>query len=139
MKGNKKIAFHTLGCKVNSYETESIWNLFSKEGYTRIENLEEADVCIINTCTVTNNSDKKSRQSIRKIIRKNPDSVICVTGCYAQVKSNEVMDIEGVDVVVGTQGRENIVELVEKYIEDRIPTNSVANIMRTKNYEEIFR
>ena len=75
------VAFHTLGCKVNHYETEAIWQLFKEEGYDRVDFESMSDFYIINTCTVTNTGDKKSRQVIRRAIRKNPDAVICVTGC----------------------------------------------------------
>ena len=80
----KTIAFHTLGCKVNHYETEAMWQIFKDDGYERIDFEQNADVYVINTCTVTNTGDKKSRQVIRRAIRKNPDAVIAVTGCYAQ-------------------------------------------------------
>ncbi|MBU8909497.1 tRNA (N(6)-L-threonylcarbamoyladenosine(37)-C(2))-methylthiotransferase MtaB, partial [Desertibacillus haloalkaliphilus] len=73
------VAFHTLGCKVNHYETEAIWQLFHNEGYEKVDFEATSDVYVINTCTVTNTGDKKSRQVIRRAIRKNPDAVICVT------------------------------------------------------------
>ena len=78
---SKSVAFHTLGCKVNHYETEAIWQLFKDEGYERKDFDHQADVYVINTCTVTNTGDKKSRQVIRRAVRQNPDAVICVTGC----------------------------------------------------------
>ncbi|HET7580867.1 MAG TPA: radical SAM protein, partial [Bacillales bacterium] len=131
------VAFHTLGCKVNHYETEAIWNLFKKHGYERKEFNQSAEVYVINTCTVTNTGDKKSRQTIRRAVRKNPDAVICVTGCYAQTSSNEVMDIPGVDVVVGTQDREKMLEYIEQYKKEREPINGVGNIMKTRVYEEL--
>ena len=97
------VAFHTLGCKVNHYETEAIWQLFKAANYERVDFEAKSDVYVINTCTVTNTGDKKSRQVIRRAIRKNPDAVICVTGCYAQTSPAEILAIPGVDVVVGTQ------------------------------------
>ncbi|RKJ60475.1 tRNA (N(6)-L-threonylcarbamoyladenosine(37)-C(2))-methylthiotransferase MtaB, partial [Butyricicoccus sp. 1XD8-22] len=90
------VAFHTLGCKVNHYETEAIWQLFKEQGYERTEFEHQADVYVINTCTVTNTGDKKSRQVIRRAVRQNPDAVICVTGCYAQTSPAEIMAIPGV-------------------------------------------
>lgn len=87
------VAFHTLGCKVNHYETEAIWQLFKEAGYERKDYESKADVYVINTCTVTNTGDKKSRQVIRRAIRHNPDGVICVTGCYAQTSPAEIMAI----------------------------------------------
>ncbi|MGF3103769.1 tRNA (N(6)-L-threonylcarbamoyladenosine(37)-C(2))-methylthiotransferase MtaB [Rossellomorea sp. DUT-2] len=131
------VAFHTLGCKVNHYETEAIWQLFKEEGYERVEYDSIADVYVINTCTVTNTGDKKSRQVIRRAIRKNPDGVICVTGCYAQTSPAEIMAIPGVDVVVGTQDRRKMLTYIEEYKTERQPINGVTNIMKNRVYEEL--
>ncbi|MFT4412688.1 tRNA (N(6)-L-threonylcarbamoyladenosine(37)-C(2))-methylthiotransferase MtaB [Fredinandcohnia humi] len=131
------VAFHTLGCKVNHYETEAIWQLFKEAGYERTEFESTADVYVINTCTVTNTGDKKSRQVIRRAIRKNPDAVICVTGCYAQTSPAEIMAIPGVDIVVGTQDRKKMLEYIEQYKQERQPINGVGNIMKTRVYEEL--
>lgn len=134
---NKTVAFHTLGCKVNHYETEAIWQLFKSDGYERVSFNTNADVFVINTCTVTNTGDKKSRQVIRRAIRSNPDAVICVTGCYAQTSPAEIMDIPGVDIVVGTQDREKMLPYIEQYMEERQPINGVKNIMKNRTYEEL--
>ncbi|MEI2665514.1 tRNA (N(6)-L-threonylcarbamoyladenosine(37)-C(2))-methylthiotransferase MtaB [Rossellomorea sp. LJF3] len=131
------VAFHTLGCKVNHYETEAIWQLFKEEGYERVEYDSIADVYVINTCTVTNTGDKKSRQVIRRAIRKNPEGVICVTGCYAQTSPAEIMAIPGVDVVVGTQDRRKMLTYIEEYKKERQPINGVTNIMKNRVYEEL--
>ncbi|MCO7126341.1 tRNA (N(6)-L-threonylcarbamoyladenosine(37)-C(2))-methylthiotransferase MtaB [Sporolactobacillus shoreicorticis] len=131
------VAFHTLGCKVNHYETEAIWQLFKKSGYDRAEFEKHADVYVINTCTVTNTGDQKSRQTIRRAIRSNPDAVICVTGCYAQTSPAEVMSIPGVDIVVGTQDRNHLLGFVDQYRKDREPINGVSDIMKAKIYEEL--
>jgi threonylcarbamoyladenosine tRNA methylthiotransferase MtaB len=131
------VAFHTLGCKVNHYETEAIWQLFKEEGYERLEYENTSDVYVINTCTVTNTGDKKSRQVIRRAIRKNPDAVICVTGCYAQTSPAEIMAIPGVDIVVGTQDRRKMLEYIEQFKEERQPINGVGNIMKNRVYEEL--
>jgi threonylcarbamoyladenosine tRNA methylthiotransferase MtaB len=131
------VAFHTLGCKVNHYETEAIWQLFKQEGYERVDFESISDVYIINTCTVTNTGDKKSRQVIRRAVRKNPDAVICVTGCYAQTSPAEIMAIPGVDVVVGTQDRIKMLEYIEQYKLERQPINGVGNIMKSRIYEEL--
>ncbi len=132
-----RVAFHTLGCKVNSYETEAIWQLFQRAGYERTDFDSTADVYVINTCTVTNTGDKKSRQMIRRAVRRNPDAVIVVTGCYAQTSPAEVLSIPGVDVVVGTQGRDKLLEYVEQYRRERRPVNAVKNIMKTREFEEL--
>ncbi|KKI88560.1 30S ribosomal protein S12 methylthiotransferase [Bacillus sp. SA1-12] len=131
------VAFHTLGCKVNHYETEAIWQLFKENGYERTEYEQIADVYVINTCTVTNTGDKKSRQVIRRAIRKNPDAVICVTGCYAQTSPAEIMAIPGVDIVVGTQDRVKMLDYIEQFKKERQPINGVRNIMKTRVYEEL--
>lgn len=131
------VAFQTLGCKVNHYETEAVWQLFKDAGYGRVDFADHADVYVVNTCTVTNTGDKKSRQVIRRAIRQNPDSVICVTGCYAQTSPAEIMAIPGVDVVVGTQDRHKMIGYIEQFREERMPINAVGNIMKAKVYEEL--
>lgn len=131
------VAFYTLGCKVNFYDTEAIWQVFKAEGYEQVDFESEADIYLINTCTVTNTGDKKSRQIIRRAIRRNPDAIIAVTGCYAQTSPNEIMEIEGVDLVIGTQDREKIMTYVKQIEETRQPVNAVRNIMKTRNFEEI--
>ena len=131
------VAFYTLGCKVNNYETESLYVLFNKAGYTRVAFDEVADVYVINTCTVTNSGDRKSRQMIRRAIRKNPDAIICVTGCYAQTKPNEIAEIEGVDIIVGTNGRENIIDLVNDFIKNRQPITVVNDIFKDPQFENL--
>ncbi|MDS9471021.1 tRNA (N(6)-L-threonylcarbamoyladenosine(37)-C(2))-methylthiotransferase MtaB [Sporosarcina pasteurii] len=133
----KTVSFHTLGCKVNHYETEAIWQLFKDAGYEREEFENDADVYVINTCTVTNTGDRKSRQVIRRAIRRNPDAVVCVTGCYAQTSSAEIMAIPGVDIVVGTQDRSKLLGLIEEYRAERQPINAVRNIMKNRVYEEL--
>jgi len=132
-----KVAFHTLGCKVNFYETEGIWQLFKNEGYEQTDFEKAADVYVINTCTVTNTGDKKSRQVIRRAVRRNPEAIIAVTGCYAQTSPAEVADIPGVDIVIGTQDRDKIIPLVKQYQAERQPINAVRNIMKTREFEEL--
>lgn len=131
------VAFHTLGCKVNHYETEAIWQLFKADNYERVDFESKSDVYVINTCTVTNTGDKKSRQIIRRAIRKNPDAVICVTGCYAQTSPAEILAIPGVDVVVGTQDRNKMIPFIEQFKQERQPINGVGNIMKSRVYEEL--
>lgn len=131
------VAFHTLGCKVNHYETEAIWQLFKEENYERVDFEQNADVFVINTCTVTNTGDKKSRQVIRRAIRRNPEAVVCVTGCYAQTSSAEIMEIPGVDIVVGTQDRHKLLGYINEYQKERQPINGVSNIMKNRTYEEL--
>ena len=96
-----KVAFHTLGCKVNHYETEAIKEAFVSRGAELVGEEDPADVYVINTCTVTNIADRKSRQFIRRARKTNPDAVIVVTGCYAQVAADDVAAMPEVDVVMG--------------------------------------
>ncbi|GGG10797.1 tRNA (N(6)-L-threonylcarbamoyladenosine(37)-C(2))-methylthiotransferase MtaB [Paenibacillus abyssi] len=131
------VAFYTLGCKVNFYDTEAIWQLFKNEGYEQVDFESTADVYLINTCTVTNTGDKKSRQIIRRAVRRNPDAVIAVTGCYAQTSPAEILAIPGVDLVVGTQDRDQLMTYIERFQTDRQPVNAVRNIMKTREFEEL--
>ena len=134
---NKKVAFHTLGCKVNQYDTQSMLEKFLERGYEAVEFHEKADVYIINTCTVTGLGDRKSRQMIRRAHRINPDAVIAVVGCYAQTASEEVISIPGVNLVLGTQDRDKIVDLVEQAKETGTAINAVGDIMKVREFEEI--
>lgn len=131
------VAFYTLGCKVNFYDTEAIWQLFKNEGYEQVDFEQTADVYLINTCTVTNTGDKKSRQIIRRAVRRNPNAIIAVTGCYAQTSPAEIMDIPGVDLVIGTQDRDKILTYVKQIQDERKPINAVRNIMKTREFEEL--
>lgn len=134
---NKKIAFITLGCKVNLYDTEAMAELFTEKGYEVVDFEEYADVYLINTCTVTNLGDKKSRQMIRRAKRINSNSVVVATGCYAQVASEEVAKIEGINIVIGTKNRSEIVETVENYVAENGVVNNVSDIMGEKEFEPL--
>ena len=114
-----KVAFHTLGCKVNQYESEAMARMFRAHGWDIADEREFADVYVINTCTVTAVADKKSRQYIRRMKRVNPDSIIAVTGCYAQISPEEVEKIEGVDIVTGTNEKSTLIDYVEERIARR--------------------
>lgn len=114
-----KIAFYTLGCKVNQADTASMENLFLRSGHQLVSFDGEADVYIINTCVVTNTGQRKSRQTIHRAIRKNPNALIVVTGCYPQTAAEEVKAIAGVDLIIGNQDRAQIVQLVEERLAHR--------------------
>ncbi len=114
-----KIAFYTLGCKVNQADTASMENLFLRSGHQLVSFDGEADVYIINTCVVTNTGQRKSRQTIHRAIRKNPNALIVVTGCYPQTAAEEVKAIAGVDMIIGNQDRAQIVQLVEERLTHR--------------------
>lgn len=132
----KRVSFFTLGCKVNQYESEAMREIFEKDGYISVPNDEFADVYVINTCTVTSMSDKKSRQFIRKAKRLNNGSIICVTGCYSQISPEQVEKIEGVNLIIGTNNRKDIVELLKKVsIEEKMSV--VENIMEVEDFEEL--
>jgi len=133
----KTVSIFTLGCKVNQYETEAMQEAFEKSGYRVIPFEEPSDVYVINTCTVTHMSDRKSRQMIRRTKKINPDAIVVVVGCYAQASKEEIEAIEEVDLILGTNGRANIVEIVEKYRENRIPMNLVEDIMEVHEFEEL--
>ena len=132
-----RVAIKTLGCKVNTYESEAIWELFSKAGYERVLASEVADVYVINTCSVTNAGERKSRQAIRKVIRLNENAVVCAVGCYTQLSEDVVAAIDGVDIILGTSNRHKIVEYVEKYNIERKQISAVSNIMKEKNFEQL--
>ncbi len=132
-----KVAFYTLGCKVNQYETEAMEEIFEKNDYVIVNSDEIADIYVINTCTVTNLSDRKSRQFISRAKKLNKDAIIAVVGCYSQVSPDEVEKIEGVDVIIGTTERNRILELCEKAKVENQRINIVRNIKSQKEFEPI--
>lgn len=132
-----KVALTTLGCKVNQVETETMEGLFHNQGYEIVDFNQPADFYIINTCSVTHLGERKSRQLIRRANRLNEQAIIAVTGCYAQIASDEISKIEGVRVVIGTQERNKIVELVEQAAKEDGLFNEVNDIMHTHEFEDI--
>lgn len=130
----KTFSILTLGCKVNQYESEAMSELFESRGYRQVENDDFSDVYIVNTCTVTNLSDRKSRQFIRKSKKNNPNSVVAVVGCYSQVSPEEVKSIEGVDVVVGTTERNRIVDLIEESKKNNEKINIVKDLKNVREF-----
>ena len=132
----KKVAFYTLGCKVNQYETEAMLEMFKKDGYEQVDSEDFADVYVINTCTVTHMSDRKSRQYIRRMKKKNPDAIIAVVGCYSQVSPEEILEIEEVNLVMGTNERRQIVEEIKK-LDASKKASTVDDIMKVRAFEEI--
>jgi len=133
----KRVAFYTLGCKVNQYETEAISEIFENSGYELVEFEDKADVYVINTCTVTSMSDRKSRQVIRKAKKTNPDSIVIVVGCYAQTSPDEVKNIKGVNIVVGTKDKGSILKYLEEYEKDKIGIEYVEDIMKVREFERL--
>ena len=125
----------TLGCKVNQYESEAVEELFIQKGHKKAK--ENADIYVINTCTVTNMSDRKSRQMISKARKDNPQAIIAVMGCYSQVKPEEVAKIEGVDIVLGSRNKENVVELCEEILENKGALDKIIAPSESKTFEEL--
>ena len=133
----KRVAVFTLGCKTNQYESEAMASLFRYHGYETVSFDDKADIYIINTCTVTHLGDRKSRQVIRRAVKKNPDAIIAVAGCYAQMSPGEILDIPGVDLVIGTRDRDKIVELVEEAGKSPTPLNAVKDILTQQSFENL--
>lgn len=137
MDNVKTVAFYTLGCKVNQYDTEAMLSIFEKEGYKVVGFDETADVYVINTCTVTNLSDRKSRQAIRKAKHQNADSIVIVAGCYAQTSPEEVAGIPGVNLVIGNKDRNEIIRFIKEIEAGKSQINVVENIMKVRDFEEL--
>ena len=114
----KTVSFYTLGCKVNQYETNAMEQQFIKNNYEIVENTQKADIYVINTCTVTNMAERKSRQMLRRVKEINPSAVLVVCGCYAQVAKNELEQIPEIDIILGINEKNEIVQIVEKYMEE---------------------
>ena len=132
-----RVAFTTLGCKVNQFETAVMEGLFKQRGYEITPFDQVADVYVINTCSVTHLGERKSRQLIRRAVRLNEEAIVAVAGCYSQVSPEQVEAIKGVNVIVGTQDRHRIVDLVEQVGQSKGIMNIVTNIMSADHFEDI--
>ena len=128
------VAFCTLGCKVNQYETNAMIEKFIKKGYKIVEFNEKADIYIINTCTVTNMADRKSRQMLRRVKEINPSSIVVACGCYAQVAKEELEKIPEIDLIYGTNEKNKIVEYIEEYEKDTTKKELVTDVMYQKEF-----
>ena len=133
----KKVSFITLGCKVNQYDSDAMRSLFIRNGYKAAEENENADVYVINTCSVTSIGDRKSRQMVRRIRRKHPGAVIAVAGCYAQLAPDVFVQMGDIDVIVGIQNRSRIVEYVEEASAAKKTLNAVSDIMSVTDFENL--
>ena len=132
---SKKVAFYTLGCKVNQYETNGMIQQFLENGYEIVDFEDYADIYIINTCTVTNMSDRKSRQMIRRAKDNNPNSLVVAVGCYAQVLMEKVDEIPEIDLALGTNKKNNVVEIIENFINDKDNSKTyIDDVMHSKEY-----
>lgn len=125
----------TLGCKVNQYESEAVEEIFESRGFERQE--KNADVYVINTCTVTNMSDRKSRQMISRARKDNPDAIIAVMGCYSQVKPEDVAKIEGVDIILGSRNKEEVVDLCEDILQNKEAIDQIISVSEEKTFEDL--
>ena len=132
-----RVSFMTLGCKVNQFETETMEGLFLRGGYQIVPFGEAADVCVVNTCSVTALGEKKSRQIVRRARRENANAIIAVTGCYAQLSPRELAALDGVRLVVGTRDRARIVEMVERAAREDGVVFDVGDVMEAKDFEDI--
>ncbi len=140
-RNKRKVIFYTLGCKVNQYETNAMIQKFLEKGYEVIENgqekiEEQADICIINTCTVTNMSDRKSRQMLRRVKEKNKSAIIVAVGCYAQVAKEELRKIPEIDIVLGNNEKVEIVKYVEKFIKEKQKDFELEDVLKSKEFSE---
>ena len=134
----KKAALHNLGCKVNAYETEAMQHLLEEAGYEIVPFTQKADVYVINTCSVTNMADRKSRQMLHKAKKNNPDSIVVAAGCYVQTSEKEVLNDLSVDIVIGNDRKHDLVRLLEEYSMDSV-NDTVDDINDGKHdFEELF-
>jgi threonylcarbamoyladenosine tRNA methylthiotransferase MtaB len=130
----KRVAFVTLGCKVNQYDSDAMRSLFVKEGFTVVSPEEEADVYVVNTCSVTSTGDKKSRQVIRRLRREHQQAILVAAGCYAQLEAEEMARSGDVDIIIGNQNRLHVVEYVKNHQPGQV-MNLVTDIMKADSYE----
>lgn len=133
----KKVALHNLGCKVNAYEVEAMQQLLEKAGYEIVPFEEGADVYLINTCTVTNIADRKSRQMLHKAKKMNPDAIVVATGCYVQTDTEKLKEDTAVDLILGNNQKTQIVEILEEYEKEHEKQIQVIDINHTKEYEDL--
>lgn len=136
----KKVAFHNLGCKVNSYETEYVQQQFEKKGYEIVQFGQKADIYVINTCTVTNIADRKSRQMLHRAKKINPDAIVCALGCYVQTDTEGALKDEAIDILIGNNKKADTLEIVEKYMLEHPEKNAdnVLDLTVRQPYESMF-
>lgn len=132
----KTVAFHTLGCKVNTYETEAMQQLMKEAGYMSVDFSEKADVYIVNTCSVTNIADRKSRQMLHKARKMNKDAIVVAAGCYVESAKNRIDEDLSIDIIVGNNNKNDIVNIINKYLTDKEKTQFIIDINKTDEYEE---
>ena len=132
-----KVAFITLGCKVNQYETNAMIQQFEQKEYEIVEATQKSDIYIVNTCTVTNMSDRKSRQMLRRVKELNPKAIVVASGCYVQVAKEEIEQMKEIDLVIGNNEKKEIVEIIEKYRIENTKQKELEDVMQQKEYVEL--
>lgn len=133
----KNVALHNLGCKVNGYEMDVMQQMLQEKGYKIVPFDEEADIYIVNTCTVTNIADRKSRQMLHKAKKKNPKAIVVAVGCYVQTGGEEALKESGVDLAIGNNKKKDLVEILEKFLDGKESGGTVINIGETNEFEEM--
>ena len=133
----KKVAFITLGCKVNQYETNAMIQQFIQKEYEIVESTQKADIYIVNTCTVTNMSDRKSRQMLRRVKEQNQEAIVVACGCYVQVAKEEIQKVKELDLILGNNEKKEIVEVVERYLKEKKKCHEIEDVMMQKEYVEL--
>lgn len=135
----KKAALHNLGCKVNAYETEAMQQMLEAAGYEIVSFNDEADVYVINTCSVTNMADRKSRQMLHRAKKQNPDSVVVAAGCYVQTKEDEAVSDEAIDIIIGNNMKHELVTRLDEYFRDHGKIDAVLDINdKNQEFEELY-
>lgn len=132
----KTVAFHTLGCKVNTYETEAMQQLMESAGYKCVEFTKRADVYIINTCSVTNIADRKSRQMLHRARKMNEDAIVVAAGCYVESAKDKIDEDMSIDIIVGNNNKNDIVNIINEYLQDKIKNKFIIDINKETEYEE---
>ena len=132
-----KVAFYTLGCKVNSYETEAVLEKFENSGYEIVNYEDFSDIYVVNSCMVTNAGEKKSKQIIRRPLKLNPQAIVIVMGCLTQLKADEILKIPGVKIVLGTKNRDKIVDYLEEYLTNKKTLNKVTELEKKEEYDSL--
>ena len=133
----KTVAFITLGCKVNQYESNAMCEEFLKHNYILLNKEEKADIYVVNTCTVTNMSDRKSRQMLRRVKEINPQAILVACGCYVQVARKELEQMPEIDLVLGNNEKKEIVKYVEEFIKEKTKQEHIEDVMKTSKLVEI--
>lgn len=137
MNNTTKIAVITLGCKVNQYETDAMCQLLEEAGYEIVSAREKADIYIVNTCSVTNMADRKSRQMLHRAKKQNPEAVVAAVGCYVQAAGEELLKDEYIDIVIGNNKKKDIVSILENYITEQTQNTCIIDIAKVHEYEEM--